>query len=356
MKTLQRYLLFQFIPTFIFSVLFFVLLLELGDLFANLWRYLSNAIPAASILNMMWLYLPKCVSFSIPLSVLFAASYTIGSMHSRNELIMVFSSGYPLYFLVAPLLFLGLLLSLGMYYFEDRIVIDFLAKKNQMTKILSGQEDSRSNTNIVILSDSGKLIYTADYYQDDEKKLYSVLVIVRNEKGSLKNIIKAPVFAWVSGQWKPDFYDVYTLTGDGGVVLSKGDLPCKLTEPPDTFRRNTTNVDEIRSTEAKKYIQGLRKSGIPFAEQLSNYYKRFSFPFTIFIVLFFSISVGGRFKKNILLMSLLLSLSIAVLYYVLQMITMLFAKWEYISPLAGAWLPAILFGCLGAVVARYART
>jgi len=100
----------------------------------------------------------------------------------------------------------------------------------------------------------------------------------------------------------------------------------------------------------------MRKAGLPYSEQLSNYYRRFSFPLTIFIVLFFSISLGGRFRKNIMLMSLLLSLSIAVLYYVLQMVTLLFAKWEYISPLAGAWFPVLLFIFASSVLLRYART
>jgi lipopolysaccharide export system permease protein len=138
--------------------------------------------------------------------------------------------------------------------------------------------------------------------------------------------------------------------------MKRIDFPVDLTEPPETFKRNTTTVDEISAAAAKVYIANMRKAGLPFAEQLANYYKRYSFPFTIFIVLFFSISLGGKFKKNILLMSLVVSLSVAVLYYVIQMISMLFAKWGYISPLAGAWFPVLLFVAAGAVILRYART
>ncbi len=340
----------------VFSVLFFVLLLELGDLFANIWRYLSNGVGVLQILKIVAAYVPKCVSYSIPLSVLFAASYTIGTMHSRNELIMVFSSGYPLFLLVLPLLVLGLVLSLGMFFFEDLVVIRTQGIKTRLSKEMLTKDQSRSNANIVILSDSGKVIYTADYFQDGENKLYSALVIVRDEAGNLKNIIKSPVLTWAEGHWTPDILSVYSVEEDASVRLTSDKLPYALNEPPESFRRNVTSVDEIGSAEAKAYLMRLRKAGIPHAEQLSNYYKRFSFPFTVFVVLFFSISVGGRFKKNILLMSLLLSLSIAVLYYVTQMVTMLFAKWEYISPLAGAWMPALIFIGLGVFAIKYART
>ncbi|HNY22321.1 MAG TPA: LptF/LptG family permease [Treponemataceae bacterium] len=356
MKILQRYLIRQFIPVMFFSIMFFVLLLELGDLFANIWRYLSNGVGITQILKIVVAYVPKCVSYSIPLSVLFAASYTIGTMHSRNELIMVFSSGYPLYLLVMPLLVLGLFLSFGMFFFEDLVVIRTQAMKSRLSKEMLTKDQSRSNANIVILSESGKVIYTADYFQDGDDKLYSALIIVRDGEGNLRHIVKSPVLAWTDGHWTPETLSVYSVEADGSIRLSSDKLPCALNEPPESFKRNVTSVEEIGSREAKAYLAKLRKSGIPHAEQLSNYYKRFSFPFTVFVVLFFSISVGGRFKKNILLMSLLLSLSIAVMYYVTQMVTMLFAKWEYISPLAGAWMPALIFICLGAFAIKYART
>jgi lipopolysaccharide export system permease protein len=57
-----------------------------------------------------------------------------------------------------------------------------------------------------------------------------------------------------------------------------------------------------------------------------------------------------------MLMSLLLSLSVAVMYYVTQMVAMLFAKWEYISPFTGAWFPVLLFIAASSVILRYART
>ena len=108
--------------------------------------------------------------------------------------------------------------------------------------------------------------------------------------------------------------------------------------------------------DAKIFIDNLKKTGLPYYEELSKYYRRFSFPFTIFIVLFFSISLGGKFKKNILLMSLLFSLGIATLYYITEMLTMLSAKWEYISPLSGAITPVIVFTVLSAYLLRHART
>lgn len=356
MKLLQRYLVEQFIPVFLVALLFFVLLLELGDLFANLWKYLSNGVPLSGMLRIMYLYAPKCVSFSMPMSILFASSYTMGNLYARNELTAIFASGFSLYALVVPLLVAGFFLSFGMFFFEDRVVIHSMHEKTTLNRLLLKQEESLSNTNIVVLSESGAVVYTADYYLDNEKKLFSFLAVTRNGEGKLLSVIQAPVAAWNGTRWIPENPVVYSFAEDGGVLLARNTDREVFSEPPETFRRNTTSVDELSSVDAKVFIESMRKAGLPYNEQLSNYYRRFSFPFTIFIVLFFSISLGGRFRKNIMLMSLLLSLSIAVLYYVLQMVTALFAKWEYISPLAGAWFPVILFIFASSLILRYART
>ena len=59
-----------------------------------------------------------------------------------------------------------------------------------------------------------------------------------------------------------------------------------------------------------------------------------------------SAALVGRYKKNVLLMSLLISLIAATLYYVTQMVTMLLAKNESVSPAAGAFAPIIIFSAL----------
>jgi lipopolysaccharide export system permease protein len=280
----------------------------------------------------------------------------MGNMYARNELTSIFASGYSLYSLVIPLLVFGFALSFGMFFFEDQVVIHSLLQKNNLNRILLNQEASLSNTNIVVLSESGDMVYTADYYENKEKKLFAFMVIKRDSRKMPKYIIQAPIAKWNGSSWDPTDFTVYELGDDGKATVNTGSIPFELTEPPETFMRNITTVDELSAVDAKKYIANLRKAGLPYAEQLSNYYKRFSFPFTIFIVLFFSISLGGRFKKNIMLMSLLLSLSIAVLYYIMQMITMIFAKWEYLSPSTGAWFPVLFFICASSVLLRYART
>lgn len=356
MKIIHRYLFRLFLPAFLVAFLFFILLLELGEIFGSLVQFLENNVSILQIMKIMLLYVPKCISFSLPLAILFAGSYTMGNMYSQNELISVFSSGMSLTRFTIPLLIFGFILSLGMVFFEDYVVIKFYKAKNEYKNELLSTKESLNTYDIVILSEGSKIIYISDYYDDSDKKLIGNILIVRDEEGNIQDVLKASVLQWNGTNWTSEESYTYSFNSENKVV-SKSEIDFSiLIEPPETFQKNVISVDEMSFYDAKVFIDNLKKTGLPYYEELSKYYRRFSFPFTIFIVLFFSISLGGKFKKNILLMSLLFSLGIATLYYITEMLTMLAAKWEYISPLSGAITPVILFTVLSTYLLRHART
>jgi lipopolysaccharide export system permease protein len=103
-------------------------------------------------------------------------------------------------------------------------------------------------------------------------------------------------------------------------------------------------------------VQDLRAAGLPFIGALAEYYHRFSFSTVSLVIMILSISMGGRFRKNVLLMSLLTSLGSAVVFYVSEMISMMMAQLGYISPFVGAWFPVLVFIVVGVLMLRHAKT
>jgi lipopolysaccharide export system permease protein len=55
-------------------------------------------------------------------------------------------------------------------------------------------------------------------------------------------------------------------------------------------------------------------------------------------------------------MALLTSLGSAVVFYVIEMISMMLSKLGYIPPLAGAWFPVFVFTFIGFVLLRSSKT
>ena len=359
-KTIDRMIIKQFLPTFLVAVFFFVLILEMVDLFANLWRYINNEVTMAQIMQVFLYYIPKCTNLSLPMALLFSVSFTLGNYYSNNELIAIFGSGISLFRFVISLIIFGLLLSFGSFLFEEKVVIDSYKIKNELSNQLLRQSTSLNNNNPTVIDNNGRLIYSADFYNDKDLTLSNVIVIEKDENGGLARTINSEWAAWSKeeGLWEFHRCRQYALnptTGFYEMTYTEVYTNPVLNTDPFTFQRVVRNVNEMKIADARRWITSLRKAGLPYTESMTTYYKRFSFTMTPFIVCLLSSAIGGRFKKNILLMSLLTSLVISVVFYVMQMVFTIFANLGYISPAAGAWIPFFFFCAVGFFLYRLAH-
>lgn len=354
---LVTYLYKKFIGVFFGALLFFIMVLSLTDLLLNLWNYMSRAVPINQVGLIMMYYIPKTAWYSIPIATLFSTAYTLSELYAKNELTAIFASGVSLFKFTSPLLIFAILMSFGMFFFEDNIVVPTYAKKQNLQKEVLHREKSLNNDRIVIMSEEGNIIYKADYFDNKQERLYTLYLVYRNDDKSLDTIITADSALWQNDHW--------TLSGaieykkNGGEMTNtqvEQKYVDRLIEPPETFRNNTIDVEEVSTKEAKEYINHLQKAGLPSGEAASVYYKKFSFPFIVFIVVFLAIGLSGKTQKNVLLISLALSISAVVLFYVLQMVTMLMAKFGTIPPMFGAWFPVFTFIIISIVLLKYART
>lgn len=347
----------SFIPVFLVALLFFVLILQLVDLFANLVRYLSLEVPLVSIARVQFLYLPKSLSFALPVALLFAVAFTLGQLYSNNELISVFAAGISLYRFVFPLLLLGILLGAGSVVFEEKVVIETLRAKNALSRELLNINRSFSNTRVAVTSPDRRVVIYADYYNDAARTLSGVTVLLRNPDGSFAERIEAPWGEWNGSHWEFSDAVVFEYGVEGFERRGQQRVSNeKVVVHPRVFQRSERDVSEMTLEQARDFVRSQREAGLPFRRALTEYWNRYSFALTPVIVVLISAAVGGRFRKNIILMSLLLSLCLAVAYYVAGMVTDLMAVGGLLSPFAGAWISALVFLFGGGLLFRYART
>jgi lipopolysaccharide export system permease protein len=359
MRLLRRMLLQQFLPIFVLALVFFVLLLQLIDIFGSIWRYFAHDVGVGQVAWIALLYLPKCISFALPVSFLFAIAFTLGLFYANNELFAIFGSGVSLYRLVLPFLVLGAVLSVGGVFFEDEVVIPTFQAKNETYALAVKQVTSLSQSNVAVTSPDQRVVYVADYYNDALRRLTGVTVVIRDAGMTLVSRIDAQSAEWQDTRWVLEGCRSFTWDPKTRLLTDstqpRYDTPL-LNEPPATFRRLARNVDEMNISESERYVAMIRRAGLPYREALTDFYRKYSFAFTPLIVAFIASSLGSAFKKNILLMSLLSALVISVGFYVAQMVSAILSKNGVIPPLAGAWTPFSLFLVLGFMLFRTART
>jgi lipopolysaccharide export system permease protein len=358
MGILRMYLLKLFLPTFVAALGLFALILELVDLFGNLWRYLAQDAPLLSIFQVMALYLPTALSSGLPIALLFAAAYSLASLYAGNELTVIFGSGISLASFTTPLFVIAALFCVGSFFFDDAVVLKSVKAKNKLSHKLLNINPSMSNPDVTVIARDGKVVYRAQFYDDAGRSLSGVTVVERDDKGEPSARTEAAVAHWDGSRWVFGTVRRFERMADGSwTELSYGSwTSALLDERPDAFRSQNRDLGELSSSELGVYVAFLRRAGLPFAGALAERHKRFSFAFTPFIVVLLAGSSGGRFRKNVLLASLLTSLISATLYYVAQMITMLMAKTGTLDPRIGAWAPFVVFMTAGILLFRSART
>jgi len=342
--TLDAHVAMSFVPIFAVAVMFFVLLLEMADLFVNIVQYVQNDVPMASIIRSMLLYLPRCASWSLPIATLFSVSYTLGTMYADNELIVVFGSGISLFSFVTPLFVLSLALSAGFFAFDDRVVIPTIAAKKELTRSMLRTGEPSGAADVTILGEGRRIVWDIHYFDRKNSVMTGVTLVERNDEGSFISRLNAQSATWTGTLWRFTGVRRFFWKGDSLVDESYGTWEHDdFNESPESFKGGGKPVEEMSLGDAVAHLDFLKRTGLPAAAQTAEVMRRFAFALTPLLVTALSASIVGRFKKNILLMSLLVSLLSATLYYVTQMVSMLLAKNESITPAAGAFAPLAIF-------------
>ena len=353
------YLFKKVIPLFFGAMFFFALVLNLVDLFMNIATYLQNNCSAKDILLVMAYYVPKTFWYAVPVAILFSTSYALSEMYAANEIQALLASGVSLFRFTVPLLIMSLVMAYGLFVFENKFVVQTYEKKTTLQNNLLEKTKTVNNNDVIVLSDNGKIIYSASRYIESQKKLRTCYFVFRGENRELLAIIYSTQALWNNDlqvweledpvQYEP-IDDILQVTPVSSKYL---DL---LTESYEIFRKTNVDIQSVSASEARVYIKHLKKAGLPFNEELSEYYKKYAFPFIVFIVVFLSIGLTGKTRKNVLLISLASCISASVLFYVTMMVTMVLAKHGYISAFSGAWSPVIFFTIISVVLLRFART
>jgi lipopolysaccharide export system permease protein len=287
--------------------------------------------------------------------LLFAAAYTLGDLYARNELTSIFSSGIPFWRFSLPLVVVGLLASVCAFFFEDVVVIPTFRTKNDLARLYLHQQRTENNSDIVIKARNGEVIYSVDYYDTRSDTLNGLSIVEQTSSGAFVSLIRAPQARWNGEYW--ELSNALMYRWENGLLRTQSVEGLDMyREHPDTFRRNAVAVEDLQVREAGLLVRDLQSAGLPFIGAQAEFYHRYSFCTVSLVVMILSISMGGRFRKNILLMSLLTSLGAAVLFYVSEMITMMMAKLGYIPPIVGAWFPVAMFIIAGALLLRNSKT
>ena len=355
MNIITRYTLRAVIAIYVISLALFVFALQLVEIVTNLVQYIQLAVPLSTVLQLQLLFLPIGVHFALPIAMLFSVSFSMGHFHSTRELLAVFSIGVSMIRFCVPIFVFAGVVSLFSFILEDAFVVGARAKYNSLRESILLINPTADNEFIAVFGGDGNDIYYAQAYDRSGQTLIQPTFVERDARGYLTRRISANSARWDGEYWILENTHSYTWDEAGVEVAhiahGRTRLP-NLEVTPDSFESAELKIGEMNLRQAQNYIVSRRRSGLPFREELTVYHKRFAFAGTAFVVALISCGIGAVLRRNTLLLSMLLSLSATVLYYVLGLIIDLLAFNGYIAPILAAWLPVLIFLAAGGFAFR----
>ena len=187
MRILRNYLLKEFIGPLVgaLGVLTFVMLL--GNLVKIADLVINKGVDIYSVSKLFLFMVPYLLTYTLPIAVLTATLMSLGRLSSDNEIIAIRASGVNMFVLIAPLLSLGLIVSLTLVVLNDR-VIPYAHFASRKTLIDVGMKNPTAALEPGVFINSFQK-YVLFIYRIDENKLTNVRIYEPQEGKPTRTIV-----------------------------------------------------------------------------------------------------------------------------------------------------------------------
>src|SRR5436190_13419639 len=158
MRRLDRYVLERFLQAYLYCIAGFVSIWFIFDVSDNISTFLDQRISRMLILKYYFTQVPQILVIVFPVALLLALLFTLGRMSRSNEIVSMLTAGVSLPRILAPLLFIALLTTLGSTvlnyslaphgeYAHKRLLEDPSSRRQQlgsMAQIFRNRTDNRT--------------------------------------------------------------------------------------------------------------------------------------------------------------------------------------------------------------------
>jgi len=319
------------------------------DLFRSLDTYVTYNVSAWNVTVLTLMYFPQAILFTIGPSFLFAVTYFLSMLHANNEIIAILNSTIKYSDVIKPIIITGVAISAFFFVFSETVCIPATSNKQAMYETVTTGRDKLENSYNVSISDMTKsyMVY-AESYIHSNRTLYNVSFI-SGEDGIRR--INADYAVWDQDRESWIFYEVNVY--DEGVKFYDMLEVKELELTPDMFRNLSDDVSTMPLGKAGRYVRQMRMIDIDkYYEMASSYWDRILNCLTPLVMIIIACSMNYRYKKNVLFLSIIISVATAVVYYVVRLMTVIMASQGIIAPAMGTLVPFIVIIMLSMIARK----
>lgn len=358
MKILRDYFLREFIGPFFLALAVLTFVMLVGNLIKIAELVINKGVDIYSVAKLFLLMIPYLLTYIVPISALTAVLLSLGRLSSDNEIVTIKASGIQIFTLFVPLLVLGMLMSLTLVIFNDRVIpyahfatrktlVD-VGAKNPAAALEPGVFINAFQSHILFIYriDGNKLTNVRIYEPQGEGKPTRTIVAKKGEFVAIpeKNMIKLKLVDGSSDEPDPEnpsnFYKLNFKTYFMNLNLSEG--------------RSRENIEkkpkDMTLKELDKEVTKLRREGVDPAPLLTEIHEKIALAFSCFIFILLGCPLATITRRREKSINFGISFLIVGIYYLLLISSEALSLQGYIPPAIAMWIPNIVLGMTGVIL------
>ena len=317
------------------------------DFFENVDKFINADLPVSRILLFFQLKLPLIAAQITPVGILLAVLITFGLMNKNNEIIALKSGGMSVYHFLRPILFIGLVITVCLFFLSEIVVPITINKANEIWR-REVKKYTITSTRKNIWFKGHQSISHISYFNPKDQTISGITLNYFDQDFRLTRRVDAVKGRFKQGKWL--FYDTMEQvlndkTGSYDVEFQSEKFE-DIDFLPEDLQRAAKKSEEMSSQELYHYVQEVEAEGYDATSYRVDFHSKFALPVACLILCI--IGTGITLKKNTrqsLSITIIYGITVVFLYWISQSFCLSLGHGGILSPVIAAWTANFIFAC-----------
>jgi len=359
MRILRNYFLKEFIGPLVLSLSVLTFVMLLGNLIKIADLVICKGVDIFSVSKLFIFMIPYLLTYTLPVAALAAVLMSIGRLSGDNEIVAIKASGVHIFSLILPILIVGVILSLMLVVFNDR-VMPYAHYATRKTLMEVGIKNPTAALESGVYIDTFKDYVLFIYHVDQKKNKLSNVRIFEPQPNNKtrtivaksgefisipeKNIIKLKLMEGTSDEPDPKNPNIFYKLNFKNYFMT---LNLEQLEGKDKIKKKPK---DMTINELRQEIQKRQKEGIDASPLWGEINEKISLAFSCFVFILLGLPLAIFTRRREKTINFGLAFLLVGTYYLLLIGAEALSEYGHLNPALAAWIPNLIFGLGGAIL------
>ncbi|MDX9929522.1 MAG: LptF/LptG family permease [Bacteroidales bacterium] len=358
MKLIDLYIIRKFLGTFVFALALILLIAVVFDFAEKIDDFMEKEAPVHAIIFDYYLnFIPYFAILFSPLFAFITVIFFTSRMAYNTEIVAILNSGMSFRRMMWPYFLSSLAIALFTF-----LLTNFVLPRSNQKRLDFEDKYYRNRYRSTQLMSVHRQVYPNIYiymesYNPVNKTGRNFTIEHFDDEGKLLSKLSSTTVRWdtAGNKWSAWNYYIRDI-GDSAETISTGRrIDTTLIIRPEDFSRSPEFVGTMTYRELYEYIDVLKMQG---SEELKLFlvekHRRYSVPFSVFILTLIGVSVSSRKVRGGIGMQIGIGLMLSFSYILFLQFASQFSVKGNLDPMLAMWIPNIIYAFIGLFLYRIA--